>query len=518
MWFSKAAVGVAVGLVLFGSGIRSDAVEIGEDDFRISNVGNDGEDAFKAAFPAIALNSNDQEYLVVWQADDSDFGLADQEFEIFGQRIDAATGTLLGDTFRISDVGPDGSPDFGAIEPRVAYNATDNEYLVVWRGDDNVGGLVDNELEIFGQRLSAEGTEVGDNDFRISQTGPDGNTAFQAFDPDVAYNVDNNEYLVVWDGEEVDGDSEIFGQRINAATGVAVGDDDFRVSQNTDVADTDSDDDPSVAYNSTSQEYLVVWGGFVAISQAEIFAQRVAADSGDVLEADDIQISNRGSSSQDFASVAYDRRDNQYLVVWEGNSLVDGSGSEIFGQRLDASASEIGDDDFQVSNVGANADDEFHGFGPSVVYNPANNEYLVAWEGDPGLAPLVDDEFEISGQRLNASTGAEIGGDFQISATGPDGDPNFGAFISNPAYDPTRNTYLVVFEADDDTGALVDDESEIFGQFLRDAKCDNGVVEDENDETCDDGNTVDGDGCDSSCLVEEDDGGGDAGGGCSLIR
>ena len=39
---------------------------------------------------------------------------------------------------------------------------------------------------------------------------------------------------------------------------------------------------------------------------------------------------------------------------------------------------------------------------PAVAYNSTNNEYLVVWAGDDNTAPLVDDEFEIFGQRLNA--------------------------------------------------------------------------------------------------------------------
>jgi DNA-binding response OmpR family regulator len=34
-----------------------------------------------------------------------------------------------------------------------------NEYLVVWQGDDDTGSLVDNEFEVFGQRLAANGDE-----------------------------------------------------------------------------------------------------------------------------------------------------------------------------------------------------------------------------------------------------------------------------------------------------------------------------------------------------------------------
>jgi hypothetical protein len=58
-------------------------------------------------------------------------------------------------------MGGTGNVVFVAFEPSVAYNSTNNEYLVVWRGRDNTGSLTDNETEIFGQRLdAATGAEV----------------------------------------------------------------------------------------------------------------------------------------------------------------------------------------------------------------------------------------------------------------------------------------------------------------------------------------------------------------------
>jgi hypothetical protein len=63
-------------------------------------------------------------------------------------------------------------------------------------------------------------TEIGVNDFRISNMGPDGNANFDAFNPAVAYNTVHNQYLVVWEGEETtDNESEIHGQLLDAATG-----------------------------------------------------------------------------------------------------------------------------------------------------------------------------------------------------------------------------------------------------------------------------------------------------------
>src|SRR4051794_30344743 len=66
--------------------------------------------------------------------------------------------------------------------------------------------------------------QVGPNDFRISFTGNDGTPNFGAADPAVVYNGRNHEYLVVWSGDDfTDNDTEVFGQRIDAATGASLG-------------------------------------------------------------------------------------------------------------------------------------------------------------------------------------------------------------------------------------------------------------------------------------------------------
>ena len=245
--------------------------EIGDDDFRISHSGPDGDPNFEAGDPAVAYNSTNNEYLVAWRGDDVTFG----EFEVYGQRIDGATGAEVGATdFRISDMGPDGNPNFGASSLTMTYNSTNNEYLVVWRGDDGV----DDELEVYGQRIDGEtGAEIETNDFRISDLGPEGDPNFSASDPDVTYNNTNNEYLVVWRGDDItNGENEVYSQRLNAATGAEIGTNDFRVSDVGPDGDPDFDaDDSNVAYNSTNNEFLIIWDADAVTDEAvEIYGQR----------------------------------------------------------------------------------------------------------------------------------------------------------------------------------------------------------------------------------------------------
>jgi hypothetical protein len=462
--------------------------EVGTNDFRISDMGPDGNTGFQGAFPAVAYNPTANEYLVVWSGDDNTAPLVDQEFEIFGQRLDGTTGAQIGpNDFRISDMGPDGNTNFGAFVPDVAYNPTADQYLVVWSGDDNGGRLVDNEFEIFGQLLSAQGGHVGVNDFSISVMGPDGDANFDAFNPAVAIVPSALEYLVVWEGDDnilplVDNEFEIFGQRINAPTGDPIGFN-VRISDMGPNGNTSFGTfNPAVVGNPSTQQFLVVWsgdddGGGLVQGEFEIFGQLIAF--GAHVGQNDFRISDMGPDGNPNAdafrpAVAYNSISNEYLVVWSGD---DQTGSlvneefEIFGQRLDGTTvAQVGPNDFRISDMGPDGDANFDASDPAVAYDATANEFLVAWHGDDNTPTtvsrqrLVDQEFEIFAQRLTA-TGAEVGtNDFRLSDMGADNSTTFNAFEPVVVYNPTAKESLIVWHGDDSTAPLVDQEFEIFGQ------------------------------------------------------
>jgi hypothetical protein len=228
-------------------------------------MGQQDDPEFDAREAAVAFNSENHEFLVVWRGEDDTGDLVFDEFEIFCQRIDATSAAEVGlNDFRVSDMGPDGNTQFNAHSPAVAYNPGVNEYLVVWRADDDSNGLADNEFEVYGQRLDgATGAEIGANDFRISDMGPDGDPAFSAKEPWIACSDANNGYLVAWEGLD-DGlaadKTEIFVQRI-AANGAEVGENDFRASHTGAEGNGATDAlDPGIAYGSGPNEFLVAWG------------------------------------------------------------------------------------------------------------------------------------------------------------------------------------------------------------------------------------------------------------------
>ncbi len=482
-FFSSGFAAFGALLLLAPSAKQALADEIGANDFRISDMGPDGDANFDASFgsgwaiwgkPAVAYNATADEYLVVWMGDDGSGAQLDDEFEIYAQRLDALTGEEVGpNDYRISDMGPDGEAEAFGRYPAVVYNPSADEYLVVWDGDEGTDAPVDDGREIYAQRLEGStGAEIGADDFRISRVGAEGRVDLNANLPAVTYNPDADEYLVVWLADtENDDEYEIYGQRIDARTGAEIGPDDFRISDMGPDGDADfSAFSPSVAYNPNAGEYLVVWWGDDIDQDFEIFGQRLDGGTGEEIGVNDFRISDRISRGG-FPAVVYNPNADEYLVVW--HALPDtGSdpnpGAEIFGQRLDGStAEEVGCNDFRISDMGPDGDANFGAGYPAVAYNASADEYLVVWRGDDDSDGLVDGEREIFGQRLDGATGLEIGpNDFRISDMGLDGHTAFEAI--NPALpqNPRADDFLVVWEGDDDTGALVDDEVEIFGQLV----------------------------------------------------
>ena len=483
--------------------------EIGTNDLRLSDMGPDGNNSFRVFDLQVVYNPTQNEYFVVWEGDDNtDFGngpLADGEFEIWGQRVNAATGAEIGTDLRLSDMGPDGNASFDAGDLQVVYNPTQNEYFVVWEGDDNTdfsnGPLADGENEIWGQRVNAAtGAEIGP-DLRLSDLGPDGNASFDANDPQVVYNPTQNEYFVVWFGDDntdfgngalVAGEDEIWGQRVNAATGTEIGTD-LRLSDLGPDGNASFDArDPQVVVNPTQNEYFVVWqgddntdfsNGPLANGEVEIWGQRVNAVTGAEIGSD-LRLSDMGPDGDaNFGAfnpqVVLNPTQNEYFVVWEGSDNTDfGNGpladgeNEIWGQRVNAATgAEIGTD-LRLSDLGPDGNAAFNAFDLQVVYNPTQTEYFVIWAGDDntdfGNGPLVNNEREIWGQRVNAATGAEIGTDLRLSDLGPDGNASFNAFDPQVVVNPTQNEYFVVWAGNDNTdfgdGPLANNEREIWGQ------------------------------------------------------
>jgi cysteine-rich repeat protein len=227
----------------------------------------------------VAYNPADDEYFVVFDCDCFGEGMGLAGVEIFGQRLDSnADG--IGVEVRISNAGAN-TPGMSGRDPAIAFNTSESEYLTVWKANDAI-----NKYEVFGQRLSPAGDQIGTNDFQISFSGAADDPDFNAGPPDVTYNSPNNEFLVVWSGDDdegglVDEEMEVFGQRVDGSFDAPADliNSNFRLSDINGIGT--SDGFPPVvalAFNSTDNISLVIWSGTddvppLVAGEFEIFGQ-----------------------------------------------------------------------------------------------------------------------------------------------------------------------------------------------------------------------------------------------------
>ena len=357
---------------------------------------------------------------------------------------------------------------------------------------------------------SGSGADFVDAQFRLTHHGADGANAVRAAYPATAHNSRNDTYLVAFVGDGTpdrvfvqvfdgagnpigaenpindnatapisvsdntppsvayDGandqylvtwtnsaDTTVWAQRVDA-NGSELGGD-IQVSETT---FTDIETTP-VAFNPRNEEFLVVWKGTPAAGQ-HVYGQRITASTGAPVGANDFQISQDGTGNADNAvDVVYNTPAARYLVVWSARQTAAGE-FEIYGQLLSNTGAATGPNDFRISDMGPDANTNFSANPPSVVYNSSRDEFLVLWSGDDDTGALVSGEFEVYAQRVDRS-GAEVGtNDVRVSQMGADGNSNFDAFRPSGVWNPTASRYEVTWHGDDST----DEKFEVFAQQL----------------------------------------------------
>ena len=428
---------------------------------RVSALAPDGDPNLGAGIPAIAYDPFNRRYLVVY-ADESPNNFT----EIYGRFLDE-NGVPIFAPFPISQMGDSPVDAFAAADPDVAFNSFSRRFLVVWDGDDNKGGLVDNEIEVFGQLLDENGVQVEDDDFRISLTGPPGaetgDASYTTSQASVAANPFSGQFLVAWTGEETSNDFEIHGRRVGSLG-------EFYESQSPiselgGPGDTTLNSDFSdIAFNPISNEYLVVFHGEQTDGKFEIFGQRLLAGNLAPTGSDDFRISHNGAGRQAFRpDVAANAANGQYLVVWDANTLLPGK-YEIFSERLSVAGGVLdgSDEDTRISAMEPLASGEADAFYPGVAYRASRNEFLVGWRGDTSSPPLVNDEFEVFARRVGAD-GLPLDTQSRVSNAGPPADPNYGVtgrVVIADGGDTGRAQ--LAWTADDNQGGVVDNQVEVF--------------------------------------------------------
>ncbi|MBN2002264.1 MAG: hypothetical protein JXA21_02810 [Anaerolineae bacterium] len=249
------------------------------------------EDVVVESQPAVAYNSQTQEYLVVWQAE-SDGPVR----EVWGQRLSRG-GALLGSAFRIS-------PANGGYNPDVVYNSTSNEYLVVWETGSS----------ILGQRLSSAGAFSGD-EMRIA-IGYEHGSGSHYSQPAVGYASTANRYLVTYSYiQDIDGSTSI---QARSYLNDGVLEDFIDVNEHLSTTVAEASD---LAYNRSRNEFLVVWQQRSAPDDHDIHARRVAMSGGAAVLGNPFGISTTGSDETVPAAAAIPTNpdEGRYLVAWQSD-------------------------------------------------------------------------------------------------------------------------------------------------------------------------------------------------------
>ena len=207
-----------------------------------------------------------------------------------------------------------------AAPPGGSFNPSSNNYLLVYP----------KLTDIYGQLVDSNGSPVGAEIPISTATNNQQN-------PSVAFNSSTNQYIVVWQDNRSGTEHDVYGQLVNA-NGTLSGSN-FPVS-----TATNGQFNPSVAYNSSTNQYLVVWDDRRSGTENDIYGQIVNAIG--TLSGSNFPVST-AANNQDYPSVVYNSGTNQYLVVWTDTR----SGYAIYGQYLTSIGVLTGGDFFIVTSA-----------------------------------------------------------------------------------------------------------------------------------------------------------------------
>lgn len=227
----------------------------------------------------------------------------------------------------------------------VAYNATDDEYLVVW-----VDSKVSQTSRIYGQRLAPDGSHIG-SEIPIS---PEGGSHGWA---NVVWSATNDSYVVVWSAQVSALADSICAQSISF-DGMLQG-------------------SPHLITSGAGRQYpaALVWNPGDAEHFMTLFDVAGGSVQGCRLAFDGTLIGSCfvvsiGGTAVGAGGVASNSVDHEYLVTWV--RLWAPNDADVYGQRVRHSGSLVGG---SFSIVGST---QWQG-GSQAAFNTANSEYLVAW-------------------------------------------------------------------------------------------------------------------------------------------
>jgi hypothetical protein len=361
---------------------------------------------------AMVFNSVRNEYLVVWEE------YYATEVAVYARRVDQ-DGYLLGSAFPVAHYST-----YPSWQPAVAYSTAQDKYLVVYSFDSKPTLPPFSDYNISAQPINGDGS-ITESGFSI-----DPNTNHQRR-PAVTYNTTDDEFLVVWDVEQgAGGWLDIWAQRINASDWsfepgpvcIATGDSMHRYQ-------------PDVAYNLTRNEYLIAYTR--EDSDGDIFAKRLPAYLPNPLLVAEIDIVWNTNLQGDVALAA---GPDEYLVVWQDGPSV--SWRTIYARRVAGDGTTPG----PAFLIDEHSNEVC--FGPDVAYGRGYG-YLTAWSYEAASSTDAYGRYIMPGVNLPAGDAFFI-----------DQDPGTQKDVSL-ACNPRGDCY---YAESDNSGST---EYDLFGRMIR---------------------------------------------------
>lgn len=388
----------------------------------------------RATRPAVTFNSQDDEFAFVWSE-----GSLGHPVDIGAQRV-TSFGGLAGDYQLVSMV------NAYQVEPSVAYNSVNNEYLAAWRSQ-NGWPLFNSTV---GQRFTGDLTKI-DTPFQITGTGV-------GFEGAATYSPVANEYFITSRSYTPD-PAGIIGARVSGGTVL-----DDRVELDLTVGITELNPAPNgdVTYNSLDDQYLATYSvQAVPTWSSYILRGRIAnADGSMAGEPFAINFPPNYRAFYQACVAAFDPNAGRYLVVYG-----DAYPRPLHGQFVARDGTLIGYP-FEISAAMTSTE-----VAPKMAFDPVNNVYLVVWSESPVNSPT-----SVFAQLL-AADGTPLGGPLTVTTTAEhrpavSADTNNGGFLV--IWPDVRN----------------DPDMDIYGQFIGvDAGC-NGDLDGDSDIDFDDLNVL----------------------------
>jgi len=291
------------------------------------------------------------------------------------------------------------------------------------------------KYHIYGQRVDADGHLLGSN-IQIQAVRNDSRY------PDVAYNYYNNNWLVVWQefySEPSPGDWDIVSKAVAS---------DGTVWSLKGVAPYIGSNQkcPRVAYNSTDRNFCVVWEDDIdyATNDWEVYSRLVAGDGTPI--GSPYALSGY-STDQLSPAIAYLPSVSGYLVVWE--DYLDSANTQC-----DIVCKRVHKDGLPLTSTGSwvvhTSEIQCR---PEVAVNTTDKNFLVVWEDYRSGS-----HWDIYGQRMSSDDSpVKVGSEISICTLIENQQ------VPTVCYSPTYNRYLVAWSDErNDPGVSAD----IYGQLV----------------------------------------------------